>query len=155
MKRDEFEAIVRERIRQMQQVTKMIVHAFSYAIYKDINEKFRTRCAELRQIRIQNESAAMLQFSYRLRMNRYGTTYAIRQIKENRNFLNMSNTFINDITENRGMKLLRSFATASSARNGFMMKLRNFPNFVDHFKVKAFKARKSLKRKRNFLSKIF
>ena len=67
----------------------------------------------------------------------------------------MSNTFINDITENRGMKLLRSFATASSARNSFMMKLRNFPNFVDHFKVKAFKARKSLKRKRNFLSKIF
>ena len=62
----------------MKQVTKMIVHAFSYAIYKEIYEKFRTRCAELRLIRIQNESAAMLQFSYRLRMARYGTTYELR-----------------------------------------------------------------------------
>ena len=67
----------------------------------------------------------------------------------------MANTFTNDIIENRGMKILRAFATAASARNNFMTKLKNFPTFVDHFKVKAFKARKSLKRKRNFLSKIF
>ena len=139
----------------MRQVTKMIVHAFSYAIYKEIYGKFRERCAELRQIKIQNESASMLQFSYRLRMARYGATYAIRQLKENRNFLNMSNTWIQDLSENRGMKILRAFSTAASARNGFMKKLKNFPNFVDHFKVKAFKARKSLKRKRNFLSRIF
>ena len=67
----------------------------------------------------------------------------------------MSNTWIQDLSENRGMKILRAFSTAASARNGFMKKLKNFPNFVDHFKVKAFKARKSLKRKRNFLSRIF
>ena len=36
-----------------------------------------------------------------------------------------------------------------------LQKLKKFPTFVDHFKVKAFKARKSLKRKRNFLTKIF
>lgn len=48
MKRDEFEAIVRERIRKMRQVTKLIVHAFSYAIYKDIYEKYKERSAELR-----------------------------------------------------------------------------------------------------------
>ena len=67
----------------------------------------------------------------------------------------MASTFTYDIAEVRCEKLLYKFLIATSARNGLMTKIRNFPKFVDHFKIKAFKARKSLKRKRNFLSKIF